>query len=294
MKDRTDKATDPMGRNPCDAHGPGWSCSHCTSEDKDRHEWKSIGGEAALVLFQCAKCGAQKHTLSGRPSGVEPGPCSADAPKSWTPAVGERVVVMRGMGDVGTVKTIDPARECPYGIQVPMGLVFFYEAKDLIPFEPLRRRKSNHGVDWYERGWEAGVETCAREVMARLGLDNLAEHLRKTCLPTNPPARERATSALDPDHCAYCRAFVERQRQPGPKIELKNECWEAALLKMKQLERELHSSSCTPAEKADMLHTHSKLCMFATDAWEQEVLRPAQRRERAPKNPQGDGSGGEP
>lgn len=45
--------------------------------------------------------------------------------------------------------------------------------------------------DWYEKGWEAGVETCALEVERLLGLHNLAAHLRKTCLPTSPP-REAA------------------------------------------------------------------------------------------------------
>lgn len=101
--------------------------------------------------------------------------------------------------------------------------------------------------------------------------------------PTSEPRTETAcpeatSTALDPEHCAYCAAFVERQaakkREP---IVVKNECWDAARLKIKQLERELHSSSLTGPERADMLHTLSKLCMFVTDAWEQEVIRPAQR-----------------
>lgn len=58
----------------------------------------------------------------------------------------------------------------------------------------------------------------------------------------------------------------------------KNECWEAAKLKMKQLGAEIQKCSATRGEKADMLHSHSKLCMFVSDAWEQEVERPAKRR----------------
>lgn len=63
----------------------------------------------------------------------------------------------------------------------------------------------------------------------------------------------------------------------------KNELWDAAKLKMRQLEKEIQASSATQREKSNMLHTHSKLCMFAADAWEMEVERPARRRANSNK-----------
>lgn len=83
---------------------------------------------------------------------------------------------------------------------------------------------------------------------------------------------------LDPEHCATCRAFVERNAPPKPPVEVKNELWDAAILKVRQLEAEIKKSGASDREKSNMLHTHSKLWMFATDAWEQEVIRPAQKR----------------
>lgn len=41
----------------------------------------------------------------------------------------------------------------------------------------------------------------------------------------------------------------------------------SANLKAKQLEQEIRASDATRAQKADMLHTLSKLTMFASDAW---------------------------
>lgn len=42
--------------------------------------------------------------------------------------------------------------------------------------------------------------------------------------------------------------------------------WDAAILKVKQLEAEIRKSDATRWQKSDMLHTLSKLWMFATDA----------------------------
>lgn len=42
--------------------------------------------------------------------------------------------------------------------------------------------------------------------------------------------------------------------------------WKAAKLKEKQLEEEIRASSATDGQKSDMLHTLSKLMMFAWDA----------------------------
>lgn len=44
---------------------------------------------------------------------------------------------------------------------------------------------------------------------------------------------------------------------------------EARSLKAAQLEREIAASSATPAQKANMQHTLSKLCMFAADERDQ-------------------------
>jgi len=44
---------------------------------------------------------------------------------------------------------------------------------------------------------------------------------------------------------------------------------EARTLKGQQLEREIRESAATPIQKANMLHTLSKLCMFAADERDQ-------------------------
>lgn len=88
----------------------------------------------------------------------------------------------------------------------------------------------------------------------------------------------RPTSAeFDPEHCPTCREWANRHRPPDPKVEVKSELWDAAQLKMKQLGDEIQKSGASQLEKSNMLHTHSKLCMFAGDAWESFVVRPAQR-----------------
>lgn len=42
--------------------------------------------------------------------------------------------------------------------------------------------------------------------------------------------------------------------------------WNAARLKAEQLEREIRASAASDVEKSNMLHTLSKLAMFAGDA----------------------------
>lgn len=97
----------------------------------------------------------------------------------------------------------------------------------------------------------------------------------------------RPTSAgFDPEHCPTCREWANRHAPLGPKIEVKSELWDAAKLKMKQLEAQIQRSGASQLEKSNMLHTHSKLCMFAGDAWESFVVRPAQRTNEA-KVPEG-------
>lgn len=44
---------------------------------------------------------------------------------------------------------------------------------------------------------------------------------------------------------------------------------EARSLKAQQLEREIRESAASPTQKANMLHTLSKLCMFAADERDQ-------------------------
>lgn len=110
------------------------------------------------------------------------------------------------------------------------------------------------------------------ETLGALLAEVVAEHR-----PDNPQ-RDAKMPGLDPEHCATCRAFVERNAPPKPPVEVKNELWDAAILKVRQLEAEIKKSGASDREKSNMLHTHSKLWMFATDAWEQEVIRPAQKR----------------
>lgn len=99
-------------------------------------------------------------------------------------------------------------------------------------------------------------------------------------------AEQRTDSAspsagFDPEHCPTCKEFADRQRPPKPPVEVKSELWDAARLKMKQLEGEIQRCSATQGEKSNMLHSFSKLCMFASDAWDMHVIRPAQRTEPA-------------
>ncbi len=96
-----------------------------------------------------------------------------------------------------------------------------------------------------------------------------------------PDSPKVPSDGFDPEHCPTCKEFADRQRPPSPPVEVKSELWDSARLKMRQLEGEIQRCSATQGEKSNMLHSHSKLCMFASDAWEMHVIRPAQRPEPA-------------
>lgn len=133
----------------------------------------------------------------------------------------------------------------------------------------------------------AGLISLLREVW-----EDGCEH--GLAAPLDPPATTEAlpeSDGFDPEHCPTCKAFENRNRPPAPPVEVKSELWDSAMLKMRQLQAEIQACSATPAQKSNMLHSHSKLCMFATDAWEKHVLRPAQRAPRPAAPSKGDGHG---
>jgi FKBP-type peptidyl-prolyl cis-trans isomerase len=116
-------------------------------------------------------------------------------------------------------------------------------------------------------------EKCAiRDAMSEV---RRQQRMRDRMAASGPSS---GSADLDPAHCSACAAFVARNAPPGPKVDVQNELWTAANLKAQQLQREINESSATSREKSNLQHTLSKLWMFATDAWDQEVVRPAQRK----------------
>lgn len=65
------------------------------------------------------------------------------------------------------------------------------------------------------------------------------------------------------------RRWMTMNQTCGSKVMYKRDeqLTEAANLKAKQLESEIRASNATSTQKANMLHTLSKLTMFAADAW---------------------------
>lgn len=157
---------------------------------------------------------------------------------------------------------------------------------------------------WTVEQWQEDGPMCTR-CYATLGWDGDPPESEEDAICHDCAWKElhalrgarRPTEALpesdgfDPEHCPTCKAFENRNRPPAPPVEVKSELWDSAMLKMRQLQAEIQACSATPAQKSNMLHSHSKLCMFATDAWEKHVLRPAQRAPRPAAPSKGDGNG---